>query len=89
MTFYEILSDIHAINEELEKYEQKYGVLSDAFYKWYCRGEEPEDDSWVLDFSMWAGLYEIKLEREKMYREIIQKEGLPHIMHEAASLEFA
>jgi hypothetical protein len=89
MTLYEIISDIHAINEDLKKFEQKYGVLSDTFYEWYCRGEEPEDDNWVLDFSMWAGLYEIKLEREQMYHELIQKQVLPLVMHKAASLEFA
>ena len=89
MTLYEIISDIHAINEELKKFEQNYGVLSDIFYEWYCLGEEPEDDSWVLDFSMWAGLYEIKLEREQMYREMIQEQALPHVMHKTVSLEFA
>ncbi len=89
MTLYEIISDIHAINEELKKFEQNYGVLSDTFYEWYCRGEEPEDDSWVLDFSMWAGLYEIKLEREQTYREMIQEQVLPHVMHKTVSLEFA
>ena len=67
MTLQEIIADIHGINAELTGFEKKYGILSDVLYEWYCSGEEPEDDSWVLDFSLWAGLYEIKLERERMF----------------------
>ena len=68
MTLQEIIADIHGINTKLTDFEKKYGLLSDVFYEWYCSGEEPEDDSWVLDLSLWAGLYEAKLERERMFR---------------------
>ena len=79
MTLEEIITDIHAISEDLEEYEKRYNLLSETFYEWYQRGEEPEDASWVLDFSMWAGLYEIKLERQKMYRELVQDNMRPEI----------
>jgi len=72
MTLDEILHDIHAMEEDLLMFERKYGVLTETFYEAYQRGEEPEDDAWVLDWSEWAGTYEILLERRERYRQAIQ-----------------
>ena len=69
MTLDEILRDIHAMEEDLLTYERKYGVLSDTFYESYRNGEEPADDAWVLDWSDWAGAYEIWLRRRRQYQE--------------------
>ena len=67
----EILRDIHAMEEDLLTYERKYGVLSDTFYESYRNGEEPADDAWVLDWSDWAGAYEIWLRRRGQYQEVM------------------
>jgi hypothetical protein len=72
MTLDEILQDIHALEEDMLTYERKYGVLSETFYESYVNGEEPPDDTWVLDWNDWAGTYEIWLRRREQYREIIQ-----------------
>ena len=72
MTLDEIIQDIHAMEEDLLVFERKYGVLTETFYEAYQRGEEPEDDAWVLDWSEWAGTYEILLERQERYRQVIQ-----------------
>lgn len=72
MTLQEIIADIHALNEDLEAYERKYGVLSETFYESYTSGEEPEDDAWVLDWADWAGAYKILLRRREQYRRAIQ-----------------
>jgi hypothetical protein len=72
MTLQEIIADIHALNEDLEAYERKYGVLSETFYESYTSGEEPEDDAWVLDWADWAGAYKILLRRRGQYRRAIQ-----------------
>ncbi len=72
MTLQDIITDIHAITEDLEIYERKYGVLSETFYELYSRGEEPEDDAWVLDWVDWAGAYQILLRRQEQYRRTIQ-----------------
>ena len=69
MTLDEILRDIHAMEEDLLTYERKYGVLSDTFYESYRNGEEPADNAWVLDWSDWAGAYEIWLRRRRQYQE--------------------
>ena len=67
MTLQEIISDIHALNEDIEAYERKYGVLSETFYESYTNGEEPEDESWVMDWADWAGAYKILLRRKEQY----------------------
>ena len=72
MTLQEIISDIHALNEDMEAYERKYGVLSETFYESYTSGEEPEDESWVMDWADWAGAYKILLRRKEQYRRAIQ-----------------
>ncbi len=71
MTIDEVVRDIHALESDLENYERKYGVLSETFYEAYTSGEEPAEDAWVLDWSDWAGAYEIWLHRRKQYRELI------------------
>ncbi len=68
-----ILADIHALEEELLDFERKFGVRSETFYAAYANGEEPEDDSWVLDFGEWASVYRTWLSRQAEYRDEIQK----------------
>lgn len=73
MTIQEILLDIHALERDMLAFEEKYGVRSETFFAAYMSGEEPEDDSWVLDFGEWAGVYEAWLERQAEYRNEIQR----------------
>jgi hypothetical protein len=73
MTLREILADIHALEEEMLAFERKYGVRSETFYAAYMSGEEPEDDSWVLDFGEWASVYRTWLARQAEYRNEIQR----------------
>ena len=73
MTPYELLTDIHALEEELLTFERKYGIRSETFYAAYASGEEPEDDAWVLDFGEWASVYRTWLERQAEYRNAIQQ----------------
>lgn len=72
MTLQDIIEDIHALTEDVGVYERKYGILSETFYESYMLGEEPEDDSWVLDWSDWAGAYKILLRRQDQYRRTIK-----------------
>lgn len=73
MTPYELLLDIHALEEELLAFERKYGLRSETFYAAYVEGEEPEDDRWVLDFGEWSSVYRTWLQRQAEYRDAIQK----------------
>ena len=67
-----IITDIHALYEDMETYERKYGILSETIYELYEQGEEPEDDAWVLDWGDWASAYRILLRRQAQYRQAIQ-----------------
>jgi len=69
----EILADIHALEEELVDFERKYGIRSETLYAAYVSGEEPEDDSWVLDFGEWASVYRTWLARQADYRNEVQR----------------
>ena len=64
MTLQEIIADIHALSEDLEAYEPKYGELSEMFYEAYISGKEPGDNIWALDWADWAGAYKTLLRRQ-------------------------
>jgi hypothetical protein len=73
MTLQDILADIHALEEELLDFERKYGIRSETFYAAYVSGEEPEEESWVLDFGEWASVYRTWLARQAEYRNEVQR----------------
>jgi len=73
MNLREIMTDIHVLEIELLNFERKYGVRSETFYAAYVNGEEPEDDSWVLDFGEWASVYRTWLARQAEYRNEVQR----------------
>lgn len=82
MNLREILADIHALEDELLKFERKYGLRSETFYAAYMSGEEPEDESWVLDFGEWASVYRTWLARQAEYRNEVQR-----LQRQAPSIE--
>ncbi len=73
MTRREILTDVHALEEELLELERKYGLRSETFYAAYMSGEEPENEAGILDFSEWASIYRTWLARLAEYRNEIQR----------------
>ena len=62
----DIIEDLTAVEPLLLNYEKKYKVRTPHFYKLYKEGKLEE--RW--DFIDWAGLYEIKLDREQAYEEL-------------------
>lgn len=50
MNLQDILSDIHALEEDLLVFERKYSLRSETFYAAYISCGEPENDNWILDF---------------------------------------
>lgn len=73
MTLDAIMRDIEAMREDLLVFEQKYNVPTEVFYAAYQQGEEPAEQSWVLDWSQWAGSYEILQERLARYNRGVQQ----------------
>ncbi len=89
MNLREFLIDIHALEQELLAFERQYGVRSETFYAAYASGEEPDDDSWVLDFGEWASVYRTWLTRQAEYRNEVdrlqpRRVGLSELMRVAA-----
>ncbi len=89
MNLREFLIDIHALEQELLAFERQYGVRSETFYAAYASGEEPENDSWVLDFGEWASVYRTWLTRQAEYRNEVDRLqprgiGLSELMRVAA-----
>ena len=69
MTLNDVLRDIHAMREDLLMFERKYGVPTEMFYEAYEQGEEPADQSWVLDWGEWAASYRILQERLSLFAD--------------------
>ena len=89
MTDRQILSDIHALEEELLAFERKYGIRSEVFYAAFMGGDEPENDARVLDFGEWSSVYRTWLTRQAEYRNEIErvqpdKASLAGLIHVAA-----
>ncbi len=66
ITLDDIIEDLIAVEPLLLNYEKKYKVRTQHFYKLYKEGKLEE--RW--DFIDWAGLYEIKLDREETYEQL-------------------
>lgn len=83
----ELIEELHTLDQELARFEHKYGLLSETFFAWYQSGEEPEDPDWVQDFALWAGTYQLKLRRQEKYRrlvaEALARRGVPVLMRES------
>lgn len=69
ITLNDIIEDLQYVEPKILEYEKKYKLLSEYFYKLYKAGKLEED--W--DFQNWAGLYEIKLDRESEYRKKLKE----------------
>ncbi|MCU0288831.1 MAG: hypothetical protein MUF15_20850 [Acidobacteria bacterium] len=65
MTLEEIIQSIHSIENYLQKFEEKYKLRSDDFYKMVQQDKLEH----TPDFLEWLGIYEIKLKREKQYHK--------------------
>jgi hypothetical protein len=68
ITILEILEDIHAADEILQKFERKYRIHSEVFYNLYSQGLL-DDGEHLEDFAEWSGFYRLRLRREAMFRE--------------------
>jgi len=67
MTIDELIRGIHDLGSYLKKFEEKYRLLSDDFYRLAIAGKLEQSN----DFIEWLGIYEIKLSREQKYQQRI------------------
>jgi len=66
MTLEEILQSIHALEGQLQKFEEQYRLRSEDFSRLVEEGRLEQS----ADFIEWLGLYEIKRKREQHYRRL-------------------
>ncbi len=65
MTLDELIHSIHDLESYLSKFEEKYRLRSEDFYRLATSGKLEQSN----DFIEWLGVYEIKLKRERKYQQ--------------------
>jgi len=79
MEIHELVVEMKLLERRLTLYEEKYGVLSEDFYKALFAGNlarYDEYDETRTDFSRWKGIYETWLRRKRSYMEQINQRDL-------------
>lgn len=61
----ELIRGIHDLENYLKKFEEKYRLRSDDFYRLATNGKLEQSN----DFIEWLGIYEIKMKRERKYQQ--------------------
>jgi hypothetical protein len=68
-----LLRDIYQAEASLRWFEQKYALLSEAFYQLYQRGQlRDEDPGEIREYLEWASWWEIYQDRRARYQEAIE-----------------
>jgi hypothetical protein len=76
MELQELIVEMKLLERRLTLYEEKYGVLSEDFYKALMAGELARYDAFDetrADFSRWKGIYETWLRRKNAYTDQMQE----------------
>ena len=70
---HKLVSDIVTIDEQLRRFESKYGVLSHEFYQAFTSGELSEFDAYDeyrMEFIEWAALYQTRQKFKQVYQRL-------------------
>jgi len=76
MDLYELVIEMKLLERRLTLYEEKYGVLSEDFYRALMAGELAQYDEYDetrADFSRWKGIYETWQRRKQAYTEQLRQ----------------
>lgn len=79
MQIHELVIEMKLLERRLTLYEEKYGILSEDFYKALVSGKlerYDEYDETRADFSRWKGIYETWLRRKETYTQQIHQQDL-------------
>jgi len=70
MDIQELITSIATLTNELARFEREYGIGSEAFYELYNQGKlDDGGNEQTTAFCEWAGLYQLKVKRERQLRE--------------------
>ena len=67
MTLDELIRSLHTLENHLQKFEEKYHLRSEDFYRLALEGRLEQSE----EFIEWLGIYKIKLKRERAYHRHI------------------
>ncbi len=59
--------EISRMQFELEKYEKKYSLKTNEFYKLFEKGELGDEN----DYMLWAGIYELQLDSKNKLSKLL------------------
>jgi len=69
-----LLRDIYEAESALRWFEQKYGLLSETFYRVYQQGQlRDEDPDEIQEYMEWSGWYEIRQDRRQRYEQAVEQ----------------
>ena len=83
MEIHELVIEMKLLERRLTLYEEKYGVLSEAFYAALTAGKLADYDAYDetrADFSRWKGIFETWQRRKESYRRQLQERGLIEVL---------
>ncbi|MCL4861040.1 MAG: hypothetical protein KJZ93_16610 [Caldilineaceae bacterium] len=72
ITITEIVDDLRAADEITRRFERKYWLSSADFYELYENGLL-DDGGNLEDYTLWAGFYQVKREREAALAELSRR----------------
>lgn len=74
ITLGELVESVYALGQEIKTFEKKYGLTSEDFYELFQQGllDDGEYEK-TEEFCRWAGLYEIRLSRERQFQRLSHK----------------
>ncbi|MEA3334640.1 MAG: hypothetical protein U9R25_01945 [Chloroflexota bacterium] len=68
MQLRDLISDIHVLDREIQRFEERYNLLSEDFYKLYEAGRlRDETIEEIDDYGRWAAPYRMRLRRKDQY----------------------
>lgn len=71
----ELMRDIYQAESAQRWFEQKYGLLSETFYRLYNQGQlSDEDPNEIREYLEWAGWHEIYQDRRRRYDLAIEQQ---------------
>ena len=69
LTLSDVLDDLQVAEQGLHKFERRYWISSDHFYKLYANGLLDDGEN-VEDFAEWAGHYKLWQKRQQALQAI-------------------
>jgi hypothetical protein len=79
MNIHELVVEMKMLERRLTLYEEKYGILSENFYKALMDGQleaYDEYDETRADFSRWKGIFETWQRRKEKYDAQIKTQNI-------------